>query len=895
MKSTFTFNWAGLRVAVGAAVGLAVALPAFGQAASSDDESLEEIVIVAIKQKSTPLMELPVSVSAVSGDQIQESAIKDVFDLQQNVPGLIVGQSQTATTSNFAIRGIGSTSNNFGVESAVGLYVDGVYRSRQSSMVNDLIDVESVDVLRGPQGTLFGKNTAAGAIQIRTVRPSTLETNAFIDVTMGDRNLQRISAAANIPLTDNMAFRGTVFSTQRDGYVDDANFGDDFHNDRDRFGLRAQLALGDPSDDFNMRIVADYSELQEVCCVAVGRVDGLFSRGSLSLPGGPLGAEGGPYIGSDFALYSLGATIFTDYPWPSDLLAAAPAVSANFLAQFAPILGGLGVPVPSPGSIVSGVGFEDYRVAYDAVPHSENEDRGLSLEMNKTFENGMRLSSISAFREFDTYDFIDGDFTDVPVFTRSNEASQQSFSQEFLLSGEWGENGGNYLLGAYYFAQELDSNQISTGGDAFLTNAMFYNPDLAPLVGGAQLVVAGAGGLLPPVSAPFSATTFARNEFKQDHDGYAVFAQVDVPLGERLIMTLGGRYTDESKEVEGVFTQSTTGPAPDFEAIALNLFLASQGQEFDPFVLLPILQPNQSWGSYTLTELAPRPPVSASLDDDQTTGTAKISWYPNDTTLVYASYATGFKAGGTNTDRIDPVFETVFGPEKSESIELGFKGELGMVDIRAAYYMTDFDDFQANSFTGTGFNLQNAGKLEVEGFELEATFNIGDTFAVDAYYARNEGKYKEFDAGTCWDTAVFHNLLVADPGDPNPDDDLEICSRSGTTLPYNPEDRAFVGMTKTFPIGNNDLYFRAEYTYASEQFTDGDSDPYTLQDDISLVNVRLGMTIAAWNADLTLWGRNVTDERWYSGSFDAPVQDVRMNSYPSEPMTWGVTFRKNWD
>ena len=875
-------------MAVAAAVGLAVALPAFGQAARSDDDSLEEIVIVAIKQKSTPLMELPVSVSAVSGAQIQESAIKDVFDLQQNVPGLIVGQSQTTTTSNFAIRGVGSTSNNFGVESAVGLYVDGVYRSRQSTMVNDLIDVESVDVLRGPQGTLFGKNTAAGAIQIRTVRPSTLETNAFVDVTVGDRNLQRISAAANIPLTDRLAFRGTVFSTQRDGYVDDDNFGEDFHNDRDRFGIRAQLALGDPSDDFNMRIIADYSELDEVCCVALSRVDGLFSRASLSEPGGPI-------PGSDFALYTIGARIFTDYPWPSEVLGALPTLAQGALAQIAPVLGGLGVDVPTPGSVVSGSGFDDYRTAYDNAPLSQNEDRGISLELNKTFDNGMRLTSISAYREFDTFDFIDGDFSSAPIFTRDNEANQKSFSQEFLLSGEWGDNGGNYLVGAYYFGQQLDSVTSSYGGDAFLTNAMFYRPDLTQLVGGAQLVVAGAGGALPPVSAPFSSSTFARNDFEQDHSGYAVFSQVDIPLGEKLILTLGGRYTDESKDVEGVFTQSTTGPAPDFEAIALNLFLASQGQEFDPFVLLPILQPNQSWGSYILTELAPRPPVSATLSDNQTTGTAKISWYPNDTTMLYASYATGFKAGGTNTDRIDPAFETIFGPETSESIEVGFKGELGIFDIRAAIYQTNFDDFQANSFTGTGFNLQNAGELEVKGVEVEATFNIGETFVVDAYYAHNDGTYKEFDAGTCWDTAVFHNLLAADPGDPDPTDDLEICSRSGATLPYNPEDRAFVGMTKTFPIGDNDLYFRAEYTYASEQFTDGDSDPYTLQDDLSLVNVRLGMTLAAWNADVTLWGRNVTDERWYSGSFDAPVQDVRMNSYPSEPMTWGLTFRKNWD
>jgi len=106
----------------------------------------------------------------------------------------------------------------------VGRYVDGVYRSRQSSLINELIDVEAVEILRGPQGTLFGKNTPSGAIQVRTVRPSQ-DLDAFIDVTAGDYSLARISAAANVPLTDNLAFRGTIFSSHRDGYVDDALLG----------------------------------------------------------------------------------------------------------------------------------------------------------------------------------------------------------------------------------------------------------------------------------------------------------------------------------------------------------------------------------------------------------------------------------------------------------------------------------------------------------------------------------------------------------------------------------------------------------------------------------------------------------------------------------------------
>ena len=170
-------------------VGLAMATTAVAQDAQEGTSFLEEIIVTSKVRGEQNVMDVPVAITAITGLQIEASGIKDMFDLQQNVPGLIVSRSQTATTSNFSVRGIGSTSNNFGVESSVGLYVDGVYRSRQSSMINELVDVEAVEVLRGPQGTLFGKNTAAGAINIRTVAPSTDSANAFMELTAGDLNV----------------------------------------------------------------------------------------------------------------------------------------------------------------------------------------------------------------------------------------------------------------------------------------------------------------------------------------------------------------------------------------------------------------------------------------------------------------------------------------------------------------------------------------------------------------------------------------------------------------------------------------------------------------------------------------------------------------------------------
>ena len=874
-------------------VGLVLAVPATAQetSASLQSASLEEIVVVAQKREQN-IMDVPVAITAVTGAQIEASGIKDMIDLQQNVPGLIVSGSQTTTTSNFSIRGIGSTSNNFGVESSVGLYVDGVYRSRQSSLINELVDVEAVEVLRGPQGTLFGKNTAAGAIQVRTVAPSTESYDAFIDVTAGSLDLQRLSGAVNIPLGDNLAFRGTMFSSQRDGYVDNLIYDlsgpvpqttsqQDLFNNRDRFGFRLQLGY-DNGDDLNLRVIADYSEIDEICCIGTSQVDGLLSHGLLESTGVGL-------PGPDFLRLNLGSIIFTDYPYPDVLPTAAT----------------IGVDVPLPPTVIRGVGWDDYVTSVNFPPISQNEDRGLSVELNKDLAN-TTFTSVSAYRAFDTFDRIDVDFTDTSIGERENTAEQTSFSQEFRLAGTFGESS-NWVVGAYYFAQEIRSNTLTTGGtqlQAFADlGATFQGSPftLTEITDAVTAISVATNGLIPVGAQAFPAGAFANDDVSQDHDGYAVFGQVDWALSDALTLTLGARYTDETKDIDAVYTQTNPGTSrPDEAAIAATLigfqeFLAGNiPAPPDPTPLLAVAEPNGFWGAWDLPPFAPRPDVREKLEDDQVTGTAKLTWYANDSTMMYLSYATGYKAGGTNADRIEydpndpdnPLFSQLFDAEKSTSIELGFKGDIGdNFRLSGSLYQTDFDDFQANTFEGSGFILRNAGDLEIKGVELEWIWQVMDNTSVTGYFAHNEGEYITFVNGVAWDATPFHSPGVTDDGD-----------RSGEALPYNPEDRFLVAVNHDFPIGSINLFVRAEYTWTGETTTDGDNDPLTTQDDFGILNLRVGMDLDDWNSTITLWGRNVTDERYYNGSFDPPLLDFgRMNSYPSEVATYGITFRKNWD
>jgi outer membrane receptor protein involved in Fe transport len=869
-------------------------------------------------------------VTAITGDEITNAGIKDVFDLQQYAPGLIVGQSQTATTSNFSIRGIGTSSNNFGLESSVGLYVDGVYRSRQNSMISDLVDVEAVEVLRGPQGTLFGKNTPQGAINLRTVAPSYDDPNAFIEFSTGEFGLLKLAAATNIALTDSTALRATVSSTQRDGYVDLFGGDSDVFNDRNRYGMRLQLAHTN-NDNFDMRIIADYSEIDETCCVALSRVDNIFADGYTDPDSG---LPGGLVLGTDFLLYALGGTIFTADPFDAQTRGLLDFVVAD---------NGL----PGGGTIVDNTPFDSYVVAANHIPNSTSEDGGLSVELNYDFANAMTLTSITGYRNFDTTSFIDADFTDVPMLNREQRAQQTSLSQEIRLTGSIGERG-SFVTGVYYFQQDLD-NQKDTNGEALFDT--FVGLDQPELLLGRFIVdtaaqldhpLAGFGGdgTILPSAAAFPNGVTAHDDVRQEHSSAAVFGQVDLPMGEDFLLTLGARYTDETKDMIANYTQTGQGPPPNLDGLVLVgcqidvavgglpvpqltelcnglRFLESQGAVFPlspsaPISLVPddpfdptdpaniagaIVAPYSfgGWGGYLFAPLSPRPDINTSLDDDQFSGTAKLTWFASDSAMFYASYGSGYKSGGTNTDRINPAFSQTFGAETSETVEIGMKADLRDQNLRInlALYDTQIEDLQANSWTGTGFNVQNAGTVDTQGWELETWWLPTDSLAFQAYWVRSDAKYDTFLLGTCQDAWVFHNG-VADPGSGG-DIDASICNRSGGRLAYNPEDTIYFSFTKDFNVGNDmTAFIRGEYSYYSEVLTDGDLDPLTHLDALDLINARLGIRWENAGSELVFWGRNLGDERYFAGSFDGPAQAGRVNSYPAEPRTWGVTFRMDF-
>ncbi len=356
-----------------------------------------DVIVVTATKRATTLQETPVAVSVIGADDLKDSQIRDVRDLQLLAPSLTVIQQQTSSNTVFAIRGIGTSGNNAGLEPSVGVFVDGVYRSRQGAAINDFPTVERIEVLRGPQSTLYGRNTPAGVISIITQKPE-FEAGADAEVTYGNFNNVIMKGSVTGPISENVAIRISGNVNKRDGFIDNVATGEDV-NGRDRWALRGQLLI-EPSDSVSIRIIGDYSSLDEECCAApffVNNPTNAFVLGTL-----------------------LGANILPATPFERE-------------------------------------------VAFDGGLRTDQEIFGFSGEVNIDLGYA-ELTSITAYRDFDETSDIDADFVDIELSRDNlNADAYNTFTQELRLAST-GDNRLDWMFGAFYFNQNLMHDRSSPFG-----------------------------------------------------------------------------------------------------------------------------------------------------------------------------------------------------------------------------------------------------------------------------------------------------------------------------------------------------------------------------------------------------------------------------------------------
>ncbi|WP_417471282.1 TonB-dependent receptor [Maricaulis sp.] len=808
------------------------------QAAAQESRSVDVITVTAQKREQG-IQDVPVAVTAYNEDLLQNSGVRDLKDLMIISPGLNV----TSTTNDFVttarIRGIGTVGDNPGLESSVGIVIDGVPRARNGVAFNDLGEMERIEVLRGPQGTLFGANTTAGIINVVTKRPEfEFDYNGELTYMGGDATGWGAAAGITGPLSDRIAGRLYAASRSHDGYQTAETFGGPRTETEDRtqnfFTLRGQV-LFDFSDQANLLLTADYTERDEDCC------------GAPSIVSGPT------------------------------------AGAINFLVPGARPMAGSEDPF-------SGL------VQSNRDTGQEITDQGFSAELNLNFES-FDVTAILSDRDYELRSGQDTDFTGADIVFRDIDNNRFEFGNttfELRVSGST-ENF-EWMVGSYY------SNENLVREDAIQMGAHF-STYLGLLGGSPTLVTDlanGLGGFLIPGYVPLAAGTGVPlgggnpvgDTFTQDGDSLSFFTHNTWHLTDATDLTFGLRHTRTEKTAHFDFGESYAPACDVWETVFGDALDFST-----PFAqaVLGFFPPgSDTFGAYTCLPFArdvfARIDNTQTLEENEFSGLLSLSHRFSDDLLMYGTYSRGYKAGGFNLDRFDQAgsdavdFTSVlanpntyparFDPETVDSFEIGIKTEWANDTVLANFYLfqSDFDTYQLNTFNGIAFFVTSIDGASTQGAEMELL------------WLPEAMPGLTMQGGLTYANATYDTF--APTGTP------EVDVLSGQNFSLAPEWYASASATYNGTFGDNMTWLaHLSARYLSEHNTGSDLDIEKMQDAYTVFNGRIGIGAADETWSLELWGRNLTDEGYIQVGFDGPFQPGSFNASTGQARSWGLTLR----
>jgi iron complex outermembrane receptor protein len=829
---------------------------------ASTAPALEEIIVTAQK-RSENLQDVPISVVALSAQTLKDAGVTDIRSLTILTPGLTVTSEGNEAITTARIRGIGTVGDNPGLESSVGVNIDGVYRPRNGVAFGDLGEIEQIEVLYGPQGELFGKNNDAGVINVTTKRPSST-FGATAEVTGGNFNDREFRGSITGPLNDIMAGRLYFGFQKQDGYIDLNNGigpstqGDT--NSRHAYTVRGQL-LVTPNDNMDLLVIADLSKRNESCCGAVLQYAGPFQGLVNAFAGNPL----------------LGG-----------VLGATGTSTAT------------GTPVPNT------------YVAYANQEITQHvRDMGISAEFNWNLDFA-KLTSITAWRDNtvsggNDLDYSGIDLLQVPDNGSGNSTDFKQFSEELRLGGKSGPL--NWLVGGFFNNEVLTPRATLLAGNQFETYI--------------SSVASASIGVTPPNPAFVSqlngngipGASFAGDGYddgyRQDARSFALFTNETLNLAKGLDLTVGARGTRETKTATATFNDLNGGggcasllPPGVFPGVAGSPALYAPpltGTNAQAFLI--------GYGCFSgLNPFFNNSGFSQSNTENNLSGTAKLSYHLNDDIMSYISWANGYKAGGYNLSRVtfaaaparpstaaDPLgplaplgvipdLNTAFPRETVNSGEVGLKTTWlnHTLRLNGAFFYQQYKDFQLNTFTGIQFVVTSLPKVVSKGVDIDFTWAsplTGLTFAGGV--TKDLTDIKDF--GTTLDPAAPDFCGPTNPNCPY---------RANNRLSFAPLWSGALSANYSVPF-NSYLGLRTslEEKYNSSYNTGSDLDPRKVQGAFGLLNARLGIGANDESWTVEAWGANLTNKYYYGVAFDAPFQFNTIDSFLSAPRTYGLTAR----
>ena len=823
-------------------------------AAAEEEEVADDVIIVTATKREQTLQETPISVSVTSGETLEQAQIRDVLDLQTVAPSLRVSQLQNSSSSTFIIRGFGNGDNNFGIEPSVGVFIDGVFRSRSASALSDLSNVQRIEVLNGPQSTLFGKNASAGVISVVTRKPQ-FQFGGGIEASYGNFNNIQVKGDITGPITDGIAFSLDGSYNKRDGYGRIVNLNRDI-SDRNRWNARAQLLI-EPSDSLSIRAQADYSKIDEICCV----------------------------------------------------------VSTQFAGPTAPAVFGVGGALSTD--------FFSYDTFLNRAPINEVDNYGGSIQADLDL-GSLSLTSITAYRKLTNFVDQDVDFTSADIVNEIRDQRVSTFTQEFRLASDF-DGPLNFLLGGFYFDEKVNQeSELNLGAGT--------RPFFSLLAGGLTAFNGVETALGLPQNSIFSPGPLTDEVYSLDNNSWSIFGTVDLEPVDGLVFTAGFNYTDDRKDfalrgtafdelaninlvdafiVGGIAQALMVAPSAVTPAVIQGFATGAMTAPIFNQIATLAQDPMQN-GLLALAPFQFQPPfltIPNAVEDGKTNDTdfsytLRASYAFSENINAYVSYATGFKASSINLSRDSrpagsdftpgPRRSTILapssailnaglavpnlnsgtrlaGPEDAVVWEVGVKGKWDGLSVNLALFDQSLRGFQSFAFTGTGFNLANAGEQSVKGFELDTRIQPTDSLVFTFAMTYLDPFFDSFTGSAVGDltgqtpggipainisTSATHTYNIGDGG-----------TKLVTRVDYSHEGK--VNINNGLPTFGRNPIFRRE---------------------VNLVNA--STTLALSNGlELGVYARNLLNDQYILTVFDGVAQAGTVSGYPSPPRTYGAVVR----
>jgi outer membrane receptor protein involved in Fe transport len=796
---------------------------------------LEEVVVTA-QLRAQSLQDVPVSVSAIGGKKMMEAGIAKIEDLQAYVPNFTMSESGIGT--DIYIRGIGSGENQ-GFEQSVGMYVDGIAFGRAQLARAPFLDLSRVEVLRGPQNILLGKNSIAGAISIQTANPSEYAEGNVQVTYEPEQNERIIDLVVSGPINDRLGYRFAVRKRELDGFMENLVLDRD-EAQRGEETFRIKLSW-DVSDSVTAKFKIEAGSFD-----VVGRNSEIITNYASD---------------SDVFLFQgrtygeiMDRTTFPEAGGSAALTGLLPAQVINFL-QIQP--NGSIIDIDSDEGVLNNTAD---RKRHSNGDYSNNDTYNLTANVD-WYRDDHQFTSITGIMGYEYDEDCDCDFTGAPLFQVEFQEEYQQFSQEFRWISPAGEDF-EYIAGAYFQYSELD-----------FFDSLYLPSDIIPqLVNAADLLEGGARGDADPGadgSSGFELLGFGdagnalrgirtpRN-FSSESTIASTFMQATWNMADTIRLTLGGRLTWENKagarKLEFGFEDGTIQPLGEIDTAAAVSFAAE------------------------------RHDLKGEREEVQFAPLINLQWDATDDLMTYFSASRGYKSGGfdarsnaspsadptpinpnapTGTNQQVLIGSFEFEEEEALSFELGVKSTLleGAAELNAALFRTEFDNLQVSVFDGTlGFNVGNAASAVSQGIELDGRMALTENLILAGGLAFLDFEFQDHQLGTCIQ-------------DQAPDNSNGInCDYSGKTNQYVADYSGNLMLAYERPLGNS-LMLRAniDVIFTDDYHPSPNLDDRIKQDAYQTFNGRVALSSIDGEWEVALLGKNLSDELVVLYGVDAPT------------------------